>query len=83
MGLKVYGIGLGRERSIVAAPNQTAAAKALGFSLYSFRQYASVTVNAEEIETAMAEPGVPFFAPYSGPCRGTYSKLREHERQPL
>ncbi len=59
--LKVYGaIPDGRHRCIVAAPSIKAAAEAMGVAYSYFRNYSSVTHNGVEVETAMAEPGIPF-----------------------
>lgn len=59
-------------RKIVAAPNQKAAAEALGISLHHLRGYVSVTGNPVEIEAATASPGVALLARERGdkyePC---------------
>lgn len=79
--LKVWGVSLGRERSIVATERKADAARLLNMSMYSFNLYACETGNPEELPIALGEPGVPFFAPYSGPEKGVFGKLREHERR--
>lgn len=57
--LKVFGVNFdGRNRRIVAAPSQAAAARLTGVSPHSFRQYGGETGNAEEIAVALQEPGV-------------------------
>lgn len=68
--LKVYGIvlwvdacppapnGSQQARCIVAAPNKTAAARALDCSVHNLDTYGSVTGNEYEIAAAMAQPGV-------------------------
>ena len=58
--MKVYGITLGRNRSIVAARSTVAAAKAFDISTYLAKTYACETGNEEEIELAMKEPGQVF-----------------------
>lgn len=58
---------LGTERLVVAARSQREAAHLMGLSLSSFRRFASVTGNAEEIETCTARPGQVFSEPTSGP----------------
>lgn len=59
--LKVYGSTPdGRNRCIVATPSIKAAAEAMGVTYHYLRAYCAVTHNPVEVETAMAEPGVPF-----------------------
>ena len=66
--LKVWGGCFdGLTRQIVAAPTKKAAAEALKQSLYHFNIYGCETGNGVEMRTALAEPGVPFSAPVSGP----------------
>ncbi len=47
-------------RMVVAAPNQKVAAKAFWTSVYTLRQYASVTGNDGDIQIAMTDPGTVF-----------------------
>lgn len=59
--LKVYGsVPDGRNRCIVAAASFKAAAEAMGITYRYLRAYGSQTFNVEEVETALAEPGIPF-----------------------
>lgn len=64
--LKVYGgmsiLGSKQFRTIVAAPNTKVVAKLIGASDHYVRGYWSETGNAKEIEVAMSEPGVLFYA---------------------
>lgn len=76
--MKVWGISLGRNRSIVAAPNQKAAAAALDISLYLFRQYASDTGNDEELALATAEPGQVFMQSLRPYEDATWRKVDRH-----
>ena len=63
--LRVFGGNLdGIHRAIVAAPNKTQAAKAIGISLHHFNGYFSETGNPEEVEQAMSEPGVAWRKEY-------------------
>lgn len=78
--LKVFGISIGMERGIIAVPNKAAAAKAFHLTPSSARAYCSQTWVPQELKIALADPGVPYFAPYNGPERGVYGKLRGHER---
>lgn len=64
--LKVFGVSFdGRNRRVVAAPSQAAAARLTGMSPHSFRQYGGETGNAEEIAVAMREPGVVWSRGYA------------------
>lgn len=58
--MKVYGITLGRSRSIVAARSMVEAAKAFDLSTYMARTYACETGNEKELELALGEPGQVF-----------------------
>ena len=59
--MKVYGGCFdGRHRQVVAAKNQTEAARLLGVSLYIFRLNASETGNPGEVLTATTAPGKVF-----------------------
>lgn len=73
MAMKVWGGCFdGTTRHIVAAKTKKAAAEALGVTLYSLNGWAAETGNDLELATALAEPGVVFSAPASGPHSGTY-----------
>lgn len=75
--MKVYGGCFdGTTRHIVAAKTKKAAAVALGVSMYEFNGYASATGNDLELATAIAEPGVVFSAPASGPQSDHYVRGR-------
>lgn len=52
----------GQCRAIVATTSQSAAAKIVGCSLNSFRDYWSETGNATELAAALARPGVLLLA---------------------
>lgn len=66
--MKVYGVVLGgRFRAVVAARSKAAAAEAFGTTVRHVTVYGSVTGNREEVEVAMAEPGVA----WTRPCNST------------
>ena len=58
--LTVWGMSLGFSRQLVATRFKKDAAKAFGVSVGILTKYASVTANDEEVELAMANPGVCF-----------------------
>lgn len=55
--LKTFGMSLGRDRLIVAAPSQAEAARLLRTKLHAFREFAGERGNPDEIELASREPG--------------------------
>lgn len=64
--LKAYGGCFdGTTMQVVAAKNQTEAAKLLEISLYLLRQFGGECAGDEEIDAAMSKPGTVFSAPYS------------------
>jgi len=57
--LKVFRAHLGFYDTVVAAPSQKAAAEAWGAAASEFAQgFASVTLDAQAVEAALAQPGV-------------------------
>lgn len=64
--LKVYnGNWCGLEMRMVAATSKRAAAALIGVSLHEFNAYYGETSNAQDIATALAEPGAVFSKPYT------------------
>jgi hypothetical protein len=57
-------------RAIVATSSQKKAAEAFGISMHEFRGFACPTGNAEEIEAAMARPGVVLWCQDRYPLNG-------------
>ncbi len=75
--LKVFGIGLGGPRGIVAATSQKRAVAILGVTLYNFQTFGCETGNKIEVDLAMASPKVVFATPGGYPQR--YYRFAEEE----
>lgn len=65
--LKVYGIGDGRNRIIIATKTKKEAYTALKMSSSHFSKYSSVTGNKEELELALNNPNKLFMKPNQAP----------------
>lgn len=78
--MRVYGayLGLrgvrGQVRAIVAATSGREAATHMGVTYQDYAHNGCETGNDHEIELAMAEPGVVFYAPLKGDGRRSYQR---------
>ena len=52
----------GRRWAMVAAKNQKEAAKAIGTTLYDFRNYATEAHKEDDVDIAMSKPGAVFLS---------------------